>query len=204
MTEWTALTKYETACRALAEARSVDEVKDIRDRAVALRVYAKQARNKGLEADALEIRLRAERRVGEMMAHQKERDGLNEGGRPKTGFSGNPVSDKPTLAEAGIDKNLAHRARTLAAMPEPDFEDHVSDARDDVVHPPVPKMTRTGSAEAKRLEGLRAKCFNDFLSEADPETFGRRLAEDAADNQTRLDRLRRFATAVLAGCGRAK
>jgi hypothetical protein len=66
-----------------------------------------------MRADAFEIRVRAARPVGEMMAAQKATVGLSEGGRPKTGLSENPVS-KPTLAEAGIDKNLANRARVRA------------------------------------------------------------------------------------------
>jgi hypothetical protein len=50
---------------------------------------------------------------------QREAVGLNAGGRPtKTGFSENPVS-KPTLSDAGINKNLADRARKLAKMSEP-------------------------------------------------------------------------------------
>lgn len=67
---------------------------------------------------AAEIRIRAERRVGELMQAQKETVGLSQGGRPeKTGSNSNPVSKPATLAEAGIDKNLADRARKLAAVP---------------------------------------------------------------------------------------
>jgi phage N-6-adenine-methyltransferase len=114
------LVKYDAACRALAEARSVDEVKDIRDQAMAMRLYAKQAKNRQLEADAFEIRLRAEARVGDMMEAQNMRPG-------------NPqwVSEKPiVLAEAGIDKNLAHRARKLNALPKDEFERVISEGRE--------------------------------------------------------------------------
>jgi hypothetical protein len=40
------------------------------------------------------------------------------------------VDDKPTLAEAGIDKNLAHRARTLHALSEDEFDNLVAETRD--------------------------------------------------------------------------
>jgi hypothetical protein len=38
------------------------------------------------------------------------------------------VDDKPTLASQGIDKNLAHQARTLGALMEDKFEQVVTDA----------------------------------------------------------------------------
>lgn len=136
----TGLVKYEAACRALAEARAVDEVTDIRAKAEAMRVYAAQAKNKQLEVDAAEIRIRAERRLGQLIAEQKAAEGLNKGGRPaeKTGSEKEPVSSPvlksapktvPTLAEAGIDKKLSSRAQKLAAVPDEQFEAEVADWR---------------------------------------------------------------------------
>src|ERR1700722_8420067 len=125
----TNLVKYDAACRALAEAKSVDEVKDIHNEAAARAAYARQAKNKDLEANAMGIRMRAERRLGELMKAQDEAVGLSKGGRPpKTGLSENPVS-KATLKEAGIDKNLAHRARSAAAVPEEQFDENVKESK---------------------------------------------------------------------------
>lgn len=56
---------------------------------------------------------RAERRLGEIMEEQPKSQGTR--GSP---IKGARVDEKPTLAEAGIDNDLAHRARTLAAMKE--------------------------------------------------------------------------------------
>jgi hypothetical protein len=129
----TELVRYEAACRALYEAKSVDEVKTIRDKAAALKAYARQAKNRQLEIDAAEIRMRAERRVGELMEMQRVSVGLSEGGRPsKTGLNENPVSKAPTLADAGIDKNLADRARKMAAVPEEKFEAALGEWRERV------------------------------------------------------------------------
>lgn len=131
----TQLARYDAACRAIAEARSVDEVKDIRDQAIAMAAYARQARNRDLEADAVEIRMRATRRLDQLRQAQKDSVGLNRGaaaGGEKDGPRGsliNPRDIRPTLASQGIDKNLAHQARVLGALSEEKFEQAVSDAR---------------------------------------------------------------------------
>lgn len=125
----TGLVRYEAACRAVAEAKSIDEAKDFRDKAEAMRAYARQAKNKQLELDAAEIRIRAERRLGELIAAQREAGLMATGTKGQLvgkdasgGFVCNPPEEKPiTLAEAGIDKNLADRARKYAAIPEEEF-----------------------------------------------------------------------------------
>jgi DNA-binding helix-hairpin-helix protein with protein kinase domain len=127
----TSLTHYDAACSALAAAVAVDEVQDIRAKADAVRAYAKQAKNRQMEVDAAEIRIRAERRLGELMAAQGETIGKATGARePGTARGTTRVESKPaSLAEAGIDKNLAHRARTYAAVPEDQFEQLLSKKR---------------------------------------------------------------------------
>lgn len=129
----TQLVKYEAACRAVAEAVSIDEAKEFRDQSEAMRAYAKQAKNKQLEVQAAEIRIRAERRIGELMAAQRDAGMLSTGaaaeGIGKRGFENNPRSERApiTLAEAGIDKSLADRARKYAAIPEGEFNGIVDD-----------------------------------------------------------------------------
>lgn len=123
-----ALPTYEAAVKAIAAAKRVDEAKKWHDGAAALRAYAKQAKNRQLEIDAAEIRIRAERRIGQIMEKQKAIVGLNKGG------GDHRVERKPgalpTLKEAGIDKNLADRARKLAAVPEAEFPALVKDWRE--------------------------------------------------------------------------
>jgi hypothetical protein len=127
ITPGTALAKYEAARTALAQAKSVDEVKHIRNSAEAVRAYARQAKDRSLEMDAAEIRIRAERRLGQMMEEQKRTVGLAKGGGDKK--SDHRVKRRPgdatTLAEAGIDKHLANRSRRWAAMSDSEFAMHL-------------------------------------------------------------------------------
>src|SRR5262249_29189623 len=119
------LALYESARAALAKAVKVDEVKEIRDKAMAIKAAAKIPKDREMEANAYELRARAERRLGEMMQAQKETVGLNTGAK---GIGKKPKvrdSEKPTLSEAGIDKNLAYRCRSAAGMSEEDFAEHV-------------------------------------------------------------------------------
>jgi hypothetical protein len=119
---------YDAACRALAEAKSVDEVKYIHDKAVAFQAYARQAANRSLLVDASAIKERAEFRLGEMIAAQREAGLLNPGtrliggGNGAGGFVTHPPADLPTLKQHGIGKSLANKARKAFALGQDAFE----------------------------------------------------------------------------------
>jgi N6-adenosine-specific RNA methylase IME4 len=131
------LALYDHACAALAAAKSVDEVKEIVDVSVAMRAYAKQAKNRDLEADAVELRMRATRRLDQMRQAQAATVGLATGGeyggrKRKDGVRNTPAIVHATLASQGIDKNLAKQGRILGALSDVKFETVVADARDKV------------------------------------------------------------------------
>jgi len=121
------LIKYEAARQALVEAHSVDEVKGIRDKAEALRIYAQQAKDTQLEYYAAEIRVRAERRAGELLRDTGKDKG---GGDTSTGSRARPVQTVPTLSDMNITKDQSSQWQRLASVPEETFEKKIAEAKD--------------------------------------------------------------------------
>ena len=117
-----ALTKYDAARQALQVASSVDEVKDIRDKAEALAAYARQAKDTSLVKWATEIKVRAERRAGQMLADM--------GIKPGNPQLSNDTTIAPTLAEIGISKDQSSRWQKLAGVPADQFEQAIAVAKD--------------------------------------------------------------------------
>jgi DNA N-6-adenine-methyltransferase (Dam) len=122
-----ALTRYEAARHALAEARRVDEVKTIRDKALAMQEYARQAKDADLLRDATDIRFRAEQRAGELLAEMPD---TPPGPQPKEiGCDREPNSRPPTLEKLGISKTQSSKWQKLAALPPDKFEIRVEHAK---------------------------------------------------------------------------
>jgi len=211
--ETLALSRYDVACRTLAAAKAVDHVMEIVAQADAVRVYARQAKNRPMEIDAAEIRTRAERRLGKLMAAQKATVGAAKPPLP-AGRNGR-VAEKPdhmppALSEAGVDKKLAHRARTYAAVPQEKFEKlltdkHQSENRRVVLDPDVPaeaeaaardmEIERDGCIVPTRADGLAAE--NDRLV-GQVAGLRRRIAALIEENGALKDREKMWKERALA------
>ena len=141
------LAKYDAMCRAIAEAHAVDEVKDIRDKAQAIEIYSRQARNFDNEVRAIEIRIRAERRVGELLAEMDRAQGKRSDlvTSPQAGTK----SFDEQLGDYGISRNqsraLAEARRGAGGGIRGDFRP-VREAVDDRHHQQgfIRKETRRG------------------------------------------------------------
>jgi hypothetical protein len=125
------LVPLEEACRLLAEFRRAEEAAELRHQAAAVEVYLRQqghAREAAL--DAAEIRLRAERRVGELLREQVR----HQGGRPlekppQEATATGPDekrSHEATVSEgclpAGVSKSQSSRWQAVAGLDGDEFE----------------------------------------------------------------------------------
>src|SRR5262249_21285813 len=134
--------------------------------------------NHELEADAIEIRMRATRRMDQMRQEQAKTIGLAKGGGGKHGRK--RVAEKPTLKDAGINKNLAHEGRKLGALSDQEFEQKVTEARADAISlaevaERAAKRQQPPKGEAKKHHALTS----DDLHRAAAEDFPRWLADIA-------------------------
>lgn len=181
MSAGTQLVRYDAMCRAIAEAHAVDEVKDIRDKARAIEMYARQAQNTEAEERAREIRLRAERKCGQMLAAMKADGKMAKGGSPyhkPTGYVVEPVEKDEMLADWKITKRQSHEWQKLAAVPEDLFEQALTEpspstaaiiTRHEVAErPPLPVM---GNEMALWVWGTLQDFDREGVLAADPASM---------------------------------
>ena len=143
------LTLYDRAREAIAKCERVDDVKEWIDKAAAVREYARRANDRTMETQAISIRLRAERKQGELL---RDMD-LAPGGKPYHSSSGREARPVETLADMGITKDQSARSQQLASMPESEFEDTLEDLQDQIksgaVRPTVDLLAHKRRMESK-------------------------------------------------------
>jgi len=123
--ETTTLARISQAKLALVSAKNLDDVLRIRDQAEALRIYIKAASD-SLEAanSAAEIKLRAERRAGELLEGMEK---CKPWGERKVGDRMSPTS----LQSVGISKKQSSRWQKEAKVNEDVFEEYIRECNDE-------------------------------------------------------------------------
>jgi hypothetical protein len=106
------LVHFENAKRELQLATNVDEVKDLRDKAEALRLYMKQAgESLWMQNQCAEIKVRAERRAGELLKAKEKHRGF-----PDI-VQSHDVTPPPKLEEIGISRKQSSRWQAGLCLP---------------------------------------------------------------------------------------
>jgi site-specific DNA-methyltransferase (adenine-specific) len=151
--ESTALVQLDAATKALALATSLDTVKDVRDKAEAVRVYLRQQRGSHEAQNyAAKLKLRAERRLGELLA-----DGVgHNGGRPAKRSHDATVSNGQI--PEGISRDQSSRWQRIASVPEERFEAYLAAARDagqEITTAGVLKLAVAVQRDRRRARKLR-------------------------------------------------
>jgi hypothetical protein len=160
------LVLLDQAGQALAEARSLDEIKTIRDKAEAVRKYAQSA-SLGLDVQnrAAEVKLRAERQAGKLLSQMMLRGGDR---RSKSHH------DRLKLDDLGLTANQSKRWQLQARVPEVMFREFVKQTREE-----CRELTSAGVMRlAKRLNDDPSGRNGQADSTVGHARNGRRLDQD--------------------------
>jgi hypothetical protein len=116
------------ARKALAEAKTLGEVKAVRDQGHAAIQWQRSRRDVGLEArnEAAEIVCDAERWMGVMLA-EMERQAV---GRPAEKRFHDGTISPPTLSDLGLSKQLSHRCQLAKEVPEEKYRTWLAEKRE--------------------------------------------------------------------------
>ncbi len=133
---------------------ALPEIKQVRDMAAALQQYTKQ-RTCSLEIQnaAAAIKLRAERRMGELLA-EMQREGQRQSGHGDQKSESHHVI--PKLQDLGVSLNQSSACQRLAAIPEPVFEEYVAITPKDANH--IVAENGNGASDRGRRSSSWQRC----------------------------------------------
>lgn len=171
-----ALTRYDTMCQAIAACAEVDEVKEIRNQAIAWEEYARQAKDREAEAHLAKIRIRAERKAGQLMKRMERSPGkrtdLAATSRPEGEKLDTPLTQtfSEQIEQHGISPKEARTWQDLADVPEEKFEQSLA-------QPGVPTtkgiISDANPKPPLTIEGVKpaTAVFSDWLHEFEQQGF---------------------------------
>jgi hypothetical protein len=165
MNELSTVQKIEQSKLAIREVKGLDEIKSIIDQSEALKAYAKSAQlSAEIQADIVELNLRATRRLGEISATLEK---VKPGVKPSELRPGDGHNTKTAaLADIGVSRQRANEAEKIASIPEDIFEDILKDSKADVSKSNIAEFARAfkkEKPEAPKPEPAEKATFRETL-----------------------------------------
>ncbi len=143
----------EQAAAWLAECQDLDEIKKLRDKAEALRLYAaKQKSGEAAEQAAAVIKLRAERRIGEISRELEKSERISNIRMDDT----TARTKASVLTSSGIAPRMANRCEAIAAVPASEFEKTIGTTAKLTSHA-MQTMGRVEQRKAKQMRQAEAQ-----------------------------------------------
>jgi N6-adenosine-specific RNA methylase IME4 len=199
------LVAYDRARAAIAEAKTVKAVLEVRDWIDHYKLHARKVQDRDLLAEAIELQLRCERHLGAMLeAAEKSGELRAPGGRGKAAGAQDDEPRPATLKEIGVDKQLSAMSRRAAALGEAEFEVIVATARDKVksgnaiLIDPVKAAAKTAEVDKRRADHA-ARTING----GSIEDLGKMAREGRKFGSIGSDPQWKFLTRSAAGEGRS-
>jgi len=139
MSENSQLALLQNARTALSQVATVDDAREIRDKADAVRHYARQAKlGQELIIEAAVVKLRAERRLGQILGDMQLATGVR--GNQHAESSGEP--NGALLSELGINKSESSRMQRIAELDEKLFETYIQSETESRCEPTIMGVMR--------------------------------------------------------------
>ncbi len=157
------LVSLEQARHALTAMTNIEDVIELRDVAETVRRH-REISNQALDVcnEAAEVKLWAERRIGELLAAMPKSEG-----QLYRGHTMLPRDEAtPSLADLGIHKMQSHRWQALATLPEDVFEEHIRTTKEAGEQLTTAGMLRVvkGRAKTERQQTVRSEAAESVVS----------------------------------------
>ena len=129
----TTLAQYDAARAALAAATRIDQVMPLREQMEHIKLHARHVQDRELMADASEIQIRAEAKLGFLLAEAKKAGWLK-ASRPKKADPEKPDAlEGFTLKEIGVTEKLSSEAQKKASISERALDAMIQGVRDRII-----------------------------------------------------------------------
>lgn len=157
------LIKLDRIAQQLASIASVDEAKELRDKAEAIRVYSRQQRDcKQIEREATIIRIRAERQLGKLLATKVR--------------AGNPNCTPGGQLPEGITRNQSSQWQLIAKVPQKQFEKYL-----EVPTPSSKGIMRLATAYARKRRNAKGADSGGNILTGDMWQLHSHLEDESVD-----------------------